>query len=130
MDDDPVFCMTLKDILQSRGYRVETEIDPCKVLFNMENYYKLVVILDLKLGSANGLDVLKDIRAKYPSKPVVIVTGYGSELATAIEKGLQIGAHACLCKPLETAELLAIIEEISRNKIRGLLGEPFRATGR
>jgi len=130
VDDDPVFCMTLKNILQSRGYRVETEIDPGKVLGHMEQDYKLVVILDLKLGAANGLDVLKDIRAKYPSKPVVMVTGYGSEMAATIEKGLQIGAYACLYKPLETDELLGIIEEISRRKIRDLLGKPFYATGR
>ena len=130
VDDDPVFSRTLKEILQSRSYRVETEIDPGKVLGHMEQDYKLVVILDLKLGTANGLDVLKDIRIKYPSKPVVMVTGYGREMAATIEKGLEIGAYACLYKPLETEELLGIIEEISCSKIRDVLVEPFCATDR
>jgi two-component system, NtrC family, response regulator HydG len=130
VDDDPVFSATLKDILQARGYRVETEVDPDKVLRHMEHDYKLVVILDLKLGKADGLDVLKEIRMNYPSKPVVMVTGYGSEMAATIEKGLQIGAHACLYKPLETNELLSIIEQISRHKIRNLLGDPVCATDR
>ena len=62
VDDDPDFCSTLKDILQSRGYRVETEGDPGKVLGHMEQDYKLVVLLDLKLGQSDGLDVLKAIR--------------------------------------------------------------------
>ena len=44
--------------------------------------------------------------------------------------GLQIGAHACLYKPLEANELLGIIEQISRYKIRNLLGDPICATGR
>jgi two-component system, NtrC family, response regulator HydG len=130
VDDDPVFCMTLKDILERRSYRVDSEIDPDKVLGHMEHDYKLVVILDLKLGAANGLDVLKEIRLKYPSKPVVMVTSYGSEMAATIEKGLQIGAHTCLYKPLEVDELIGIIEKISRSKIMDLLGEPIYATGR
>jgi len=85
------------------------------------------VVLDLKLGNANGLDVLRDIRRRYPSKPVVLVTGYREEMADSIEKGLQIGAYTCLYKPLETEELIGIIEEISRKKLRSFLGEPSQA---
>ncbi|MEW6714651.1 MAG: response regulator, partial [Nitrospirota bacterium] len=36
VDDDPAFCKTLRDILQARHYRVQTEADPAKVLENME----------------------------------------------------------------------------------------------
>ena len=84
----------------------ETEADPDKVLGHMEKDYKLAVVLDLKLGSADGLDVLKDIRAKYPSKPVVLVTGYGEEMADSIEKGYRIGAYTCLYKPFEIDSLI------------------------
>jgi DNA-binding NtrC family response regulator len=125
VDDDPAFCKTLKDIFQSRGYRVETEAKAGKVLGHMENDYKLLVILDLKLGNADGLDVLTAIRAKYPSKPVVLVTGYGREMAASIEKGCRIGAYACLYKPLEMDSLIKTVEDISRGKMRRVLGEPF-----
>jgi DNA-binding response OmpR family regulator len=47
-------------------------------------------------------------------------------MAASIEKGLQIGAHACLYKPFEQEEVIGIIEEISRRKQLALLGEPFR----
>lgn len=125
VDDDPVFCKTLRDILHARGYRVMTEADPGKVLGHMEQNYKLAVVLDLKLGNADGVDILKDIRAKYPTKPVVLVTGYGGEMAASIEQGLQIGAYACLYKPLDVEKLIGIIEEISRRKMKALFGEPF-----
>ncbi|MDD2853035.1 MAG: response regulator [Desulfuromonadaceae bacterium] len=125
VDDDPGFCKTLKDIFQLRGYRVATEIDPAKVLGHMENDYKLTVVLDLKLGNANGLDVLREIRAKYPSKPVVLVTGYGEEMADSIEKGYRIGAYTCLYKPIEVESLITTVEEIQRNKLGAVLGEPF-----
>ena len=129
VDDDPDFCGTLGDILQARGYRVETETDAANVLMHLERSYKLAVVLDLKLGTANGLDIFRKIRTRYPSKPVVLVTGYGEELAASIEKGLGIGACACLRKPFEIEELVGIIEEISRNKLRALLGEPVAMAG-
>lgn len=125
VDDDPQFCSTLKGILQARDYKVETEMNPDKVLEHMERNYKLVVLLDLKLGDRDGLDVLKTIRSKYPSKPVVLVTGYGDEMAASIKMGLQIGAYTCLYKPFEAEALMGLIEEISRGKQKAVLGEPF-----
>jgi DNA-binding NtrC family response regulator len=127
VDDDMFFCRTLKDILEARGYRVESEIDPGKVMHRMEKNYKLAVILDLKLGDSHGIDVLKDIRARYPTKPVVLVTGYGKDMSDSIEKGYEIGAYTCLYKPFETDALIGIVEEISRKKLRSFLGETFHA---
>lgn len=124
VDDDPAFCRTLKDILQARGYRVETEPDPERVLGHMAGNYELLVVLDLKLGGADGVDVLREIRAKYPTKPVVLVTGNRGEATASIERGMRIGAYTCLYKPLEIEKLVAIIEETSRGKLRALLGEP------
>ena len=125
VDDDPMFCGTLKEILQARGYRVEAETDPDRVLGHMEGGYELLVVLNLKLGRADGTDVLKEIRGKYPTKPVVLVTGYQGESTSSIEQGMRIGAYTCLYKPLEIEKLVAIIEEISSRKLRALLGEPF-----
>lgn len=124
VDDDPNFCRTLKDILQSRGYRVATESDPGKVLGHLEQDYQLAVLLDLKLGESDGLDVLKAVREKYPTKPVVLITGYKEEMGSAIAQGLKIGASTCLYKPLVVDELLGSIEAISRMKRRAVLGEP------
>jgi DNA-binding NtrC family response regulator len=126
VDDDPGFCRTIKDILQVKGYRVETEMNAANVLDHMTLNYKLAVVLDLKLGDTNGLEVLKDIRAVYPSKPVILVTGYGQEMTASIAKGEEIGAYACLYKPLEIDRLVDIIEEISLRKKQSLLGEPFK----
>jgi len=125
VDDDPLFCKTLKDILQTRGYKVDTEADAGKVLGHMEENYKLLVILDLKLAGADGVDVLKNIREKYPSKPVVLVTGYREEMGGSIEKGRQIGAYTCLYKPFEADDLIGIIEKISREKLRHVLGVTY-----
>lgn len=126
VDDDLNFSLTLKDILEARGYRVETESDPDKVLERMDTSYKLTVLLDLRLGSVDGLDVMKKIRRRYPTKPVVLITGYKEGMGASIEQGLQIGAYACFYKPMDIEKLLGTIGEISRGKLRAVLGEPFQ----
>jgi DNA-binding NtrC family response regulator len=123
VDDDPEFCKTLKGILESREYRVKTEIDPDRVMAHMEDEYKLVVILDIKLGHRNGTDTLKTIRDRYPTKPVILITGYGKEMADAINRGTEIGAYTCMHKPLEFDTLVHHIEAIDRLKLQNLLGE-------
>ena len=124
VDDDPEFSRTLKDILQSTGYHVKTEEDPEKALAQMEQEY-LVVILDLKLGAADGLDVLKKVLDRYPEKPVVLVTGCRDEISASIEHGMHVGAYTLLYKPFDMDKLIRIIEDISRCKRNTLLGEPF-----
>ena len=129
VDDDLAFSGTVGDVLRSRGYRVETEADPENVLGHMENDYKLAVVLDLKIGDKDGLEVLKAVRAKYPSKPVVLVTGYKEEMTDAVEKGFKIGAYTCLYKPFQMDGLLDTIREIGRQKLMNVLGEPFQDRG-
>lgn len=121
VDDDPNFSKTIKDILTLRGYRVATESSRQNVLTDLEKSYKLVVLLDLKLNDPNGLELLRQIRTKYPSKPVVLVTGYRQEMGDSIEKGRQIGAYTSLYKPFETAGLINLIEEIRIKKLQNLL---------
>lgn len=121
VDDDPEFCRTLQDILTLRGFHVETEEEPQKVLADIEMNRKLVVVLDLNLGSVSGVDVLQRIRSRYPSLPVVLVTGYRREMGDAIETAFEIGAYTCLYKPFEINSLLQVIEEIRRRKLKNLL---------
>jgi DNA-binding NtrC family response regulator len=121
VDDDPNFCRTLKDLLVLRGFRVETESEPQKVLAHLERDYQLAVVLDLKLGAVDGTEVLKAVRAKYPTKPVVLVTGYRQEMGDSIEKGRRIGAYTCLYKPFEMDDLFLLLEEIRIKKLQNLL---------
>ena len=121
VDDDPNFCKTLKDLLTLRGFRVKTESDPQNVLTHLETDYKLAILLDLKLGGENGIEVLKEVRAKYPTKPVVLVTGYRQGMGDFIEKGRTIGAYTCLYKPLEMDDLFQVIEDIRIKKLKNLL---------
>jgi DNA-binding NtrC family response regulator len=122
VDDDPDFCKTLKDILTRRGFQVETESRPQSVLGRLQDNYKLaVVLLDLKLGEVNGVDLLKDIHDKYPGKPVVLMTGYRKEMADSIEQARKMGVYTCLYKPFELDDLFLLIEKIRIQKLQNSL---------
>lgn len=114
---DPGFCGMLKDVLQSKGHKVEIEMNPDNVIHDMEQEYKLVVLLDLQSGN---MDVLKAIHTKYPTKPVILITGYEKETAL-IDKALPTGGYVCLYKPLEIDVLIEQIEAIDRKKLQALL---------
>jgi len=128
VDDDPRFCATLGDILESRGYRVENESVPENVLNRMEKDYKLAVMLNLKIGDTAGLNVLKSIRAKYPTKPVILVTPYQEKAKDSVLQGQQIGAYTYFYNPLESEKLFSTIKEIHHKKLGAILGEAFKMT--
>ncbi|MBF0473758.1 MAG: response regulator, partial [Nitrospirae bacterium] len=62
----------------------------------------------------------------YPHIPIVLVTGYHSEMQDDIEQGLLLNAYTCLYKPLEIEMLSNTLMEINRKKLKELLGVPFK----
>jgi DNA-binding response OmpR family regulator len=70
------------------------------------------VILDLNLPAQGGLDVLRNIRAKKPDLPVLMVTG--GNLAEERIRLLDAGADDSLAKPFAFAELAARIRAVLR----------------
>lgn len=120
VDDDPAFCKTLGDILGQRGFTVMPITDPHAGV-EMIAADTQVILLDMKLNSISGLDVLKDIRAHYPSLPVLLVTGYRQEMIETIRAALELGTYTCLYKPLEIPQLLKILSEVQLKHLRDLL---------
>jgi two-component system response regulator HydG len=121
VDDNPDLSKTLKDILLLRGYQVETEAESRNVLKHLEMDYKLTVVIDLKLGVAKNENLLEEIRSRYPSKPVILLTGYKQEAYDFHESASKIGAFTYLYKPSEMDDLLRLIEEIRVIKLQNFL---------
>jgi len=67
-----------------------------------------VVVLDVKLRDANGLELLPLIKKRWPDTEVIMLTGEGT-MAMAMEAG-RLGAYTFLSKPFETEKLLADVK--------------------
>ncbi len=125
VDDDPQFCKTLGDILRMRGFEVIQITDPHDVVDKIGEYMQ-VVLLDMRLNGLNGLDILKEIRRRYPNLPVILMTGYREEMGSMVEEALKISAYTCLYKPLQIEELIEVLREVHHKELGRVLGQPVR----
>ena len=120
VDDDPDFCTTLSDNLRELGYEVKEITDPHKLNVAL-NPDLQVMILDMKLNSIRGLDILKEIFARYPLIPVILVTGFKEEMAADIKVALEAWARTCFYKPFQMETLFKELSEIRRKELRRIL---------
>ncbi len=75
-----------------------------------------VLLLDMKLPFLNGLEVYRRIKPLQPNIVAIIITGYAQEMADLIQQTLDETAQTCLTKPLDMAQLLGLLKEISAAK--------------
>ncbi|MBN1900253.1 response regulator [Candidatus Sumerlaeota bacterium] len=122
VDDDPQFCKTLAAILHTRGFHVIEISDP-HALYDFLKPNNQVVLLDMKLNSTSGLDVLRNIREKYSHLPVVLVTGFRKDMAASIEAAMKINVFTCLYKPFQIDELLSVLKTIHHKELGRFLKE-------
>lgn len=78
-----------------------------------------LVILDLMLPDADGMEVLREVRT-FSDVPVLIVTAKGDEVSRV--KGLEMGADDYIVKPFAHTEFLARVRAILRRANRQDLG--------
>jgi DNA-binding response OmpR family regulator len=76
-----------------------------------------LVILDLRLGQEDGLDLLREIRSR-SDVPVIIITGHRRDEIDRVV-GLELGADDYLTKPFSLRELLARIRAVLRRHESG-----------
>lgn len=102
IDDEASICVSLSLALKAE-YDVSTTTDPAEGLRLLAEGETDVVLLDLVIGEADGIEVLKKIKAQDPSVTVIMMTAYGSirSSVTAIKNG----AFTYLTKPLDLEEL-------------------------
>ena len=74
-----------------------------------------VVLLDVKLPDADGLELLPQIKKRWPDTEVIVLTGHGT-ISMAVEAGRR-GAYNFLAKPFENEKLLADVKcAVERNE--------------
>ena len=76
VDDEESFQVLYADELTEEGYEVITIGDGSKLMEVIEQKRPDLVLLDIKLGKYDGLDLLQDIRNAYYDLPVILCTAY------------------------------------------------------
>ena len=109
VEDEAVMRESIKDWLTDIGYQVETAEDGEQALKTFGEQEIGFAILDLRLPGKDGLEVLREAKAKHPQLKGVIITAYPS-VETAVE-AIKNGAVDYLPKPFDLNRLEEIIRE-------------------
>lgn len=111
-EDEKHLSRAVSTILQHNGYDVDNAYDGEEALnLVYENNYD-VIILDIMMPKKDGIEVLKELRSKNISTPIIMVTAKAENEDKII--GLDLGADDYLSKPFRTNELIARIKALVR----------------
>ena len=109
IDDERPILVTLEAFLQRHGYQVDTAPTASQGLKLLKTKSPSLVLLDLQLPDAEGLQTLDSIKGDSPDMPVIILTAHDS-LHNAIES-IKRGAYHFISKPYAPEELLSLVEK-------------------
>ncbi len=105
VDDDATFCRVLSTALEKRGFAVTVAHSVEQAIPLAEGNPPEFAVVDLKMGGAPGLVLVKVLHELDPNTRVVVLTGYAS-IATAVE-AIKLGATQYLSKPANADEIVA-----------------------
>src|SRR5881275_1870261 len=109
VDDERPILATLEALLQRHGYQVDTAPTASQGLKLLKTKSPSLVLLDLQLPDAEGLETLDRIKSELPDMHVIILTAHDS-LHNAIES-IKRGAYHFISKPYAPEELLSLVEK-------------------
>src|SRR5512138_686562 len=106
VDDEPAVTFTLESMLQLRG-------DTAVVAHSGEDGLALLegidaVITDFAMPGMDGLELLRTLRERDPSLPVILLTAHGSERVAV--NAIKAGAYDYLTKPADIDEMALVVE--------------------
>jgi DNA-binding NtrC family response regulator len=107
VDDEIDFARLLQDILRDEGYKVETALDGKEALKKINLFSPHLVITDLKMPGMSGLELLREIKKKWPEIDCMVITAFGS-IGSAVE-AMKQGAIDYLTKPLDSPDQLRTV---------------------
>jgi len=117
IDDDQRLARMLTAWLKGRGVQLTARHTAAQGTSALRTGRYDLLLLDLMLPDADGLDVCREVRRSHPHLPVLMLTARGDPTDRVI--GLEVGADDYLGKPFDPRELLARIRALLRRVRRG-----------
>ena len=111
VDDEPGIRQALKGVFEDEGFVVESATSGEECLKTMEGAAYDLILLDIWLSGIDGLETLRQLRAKWPGTQVVMISGHAT-IPTAVN-ATKLGAYDFIEKPLSLEHTLLI----SRNAL-------------
>jgi DNA-binding response OmpR family regulator len=139
VDDEPTIVTVVRERLERDGFSVRAAASGEEALAVMEDDPAELVVLDLMLPGIDGFEVLRRLRGRGSTVPVVVLTARDEDVDKIV--GLELGADDYLVKPFNPRELTARIRVMLRRRhevkaleaevieMRAALADPLREEG-
>jgi two-component system response regulator FixJ len=109
IDDDEAVLDSLRVLLESEGFDVETFDRASTFLQRSQGTVAGCLVTDVRMPEMDGLELLQALAARGPLPPVIVITGHG-EVPMAVQ-AMKLGARDFVEKPFEPRVLLASIRD-------------------
>ena len=113
VDDDPDIRSALRDVLGDNGFLVAEAGTGQRAFEQLAQHDPDVILLDLNLPDASGLDILIEL-TRTRSTPVIVLSGRSGEADRVV--GLDLGADDYITKPFSGRELVARVNAAIRRR--------------
>jgi len=114
VDDDVELSAMLLRLLQAEGWAVRAAHNAAHAEAELSEALPAVVLLDVMLPDASGMDLCRRWRVAYPSLGILMLTARGDPFDRVL--GLELGADDYLAKPFEKRELVARLRALIRRQ--------------
>jgi DNA-binding response OmpR family regulator len=112
VEDEPAMVAGLTDNFEFEGYDVISADNGVSGLERALAEDPDLVVLDVMMPRMSGLDVCKQLKAKRPAIPIIMLTARGQEIDKVV--GLELGADDYVTKPFSIRELMARVKAVLR----------------
>ena len=109
VDDDPGMCETLADILEAKGFVVQTALDGPSAIERMKADPFDLILIDVMMPGMNGVETLREIKSLRPEAMTVIMTGR-SQLEGLVSEALWTGVDGVLYKPFDVDAVIDMVK--------------------
>jgi len=114
VDDEAMIRLSLKKLFEKEGFIVQTASSGASALKILENETPDIVVMDVRLPDASGIDLLKTIKGVNPEILVIMITGH-ADIKSSVE-AMKTGAYDFLEKPLDFADIGNILRSLKGKK--------------
>ena len=114
VDDDPGIRSTISELIEELGYLCETASDGLDAVELLDSGPYLCVFTDIMMPNMSGLELIKKIKARDVSLPIIVITGYAS-LEIAID-AMKYGASDFISKPFKVKQIEILLNKVKREK--------------
>ncbi|MCX5892552.1 MAG: sigma-54 dependent transcriptional regulator [Deltaproteobacteria bacterium] len=116
VDDEPLVCESLREMLAMEGYRVDAALDGAAALEKLQQDQYQLVLSDIQMPGLNGIELLKELKGRSPDTAIIFITGHG-HIDGAVE-AIKLGAYDYILKPIDDLRLkLTIGHALEQKKL-------------